>query len=263
MNKNSVRNLAFLFLITVAANCRRPADRSPSLTRLWKPKQGASYVGKLPKRIIWLKDGAEMVLVPGGEFLFGKTKEKLSLDSLYMDKFPVTNERYKNFVKATGHRVPFKKEKWAEKLNWRRKRYPTGKGKHPVVLVSFDDAVAYCKWAGKTIPTEEQWEKAARGTDGRAYPWGEEFDEKKCNTLFSGINGTTPVDRYPQGVSPYGCYDMAGNTWEWTISRMGVVARGGSFFDGDGEARCSVHVLSPADIKCRNIGFRSRWVPQE
>ena len=204
-----------------------------------------------------------MVLVPAGEFLFGKTKDKLSLDSFYIDKFPVTNQRYRKFVRGTGHRVPFTDAKWAKNLNWGLKNYPKGKAKHPVVLVSFDDAVAYCKWAGKKIPTEEQWEKAARGTDGRAYPWGDEFDEKKCNTLFSRIEATTPVDKYPQGASPYGCYDMAGNAWEWTISRMGVVARGGSFFDGDAEARCSVRVLSPADIKCRNIGFRSRWVPEE
>jgi len=184
VKKNSVRNLALLFLVAVAANCRRPADRSPSPTQLWKPKKGTSYVGKLPKRIIWLKDGAEMVLAPAGEFLFGNRNEKLSLDSFYIDKFPVTNQRYRKFVMATGHRVRFTDEKWAKNLNWGRKSYPKGKAKHPVVLVSFDDAVAYCKWAGKRIPTEEQWEKAARGTDGIAYPWGDEFDETKCNTLF-------------------------------------------------------------------------------
>ncbi len=263
MKANLVRTFVLLLLIAATPNCRQSADRSTSSGKPWRPKKGTSYTDGLPREIVWRKDGAEMVLVPGGEFLFGKTKDTLTLPSFYMDRFPVTNERYGKFVKATGHRVPFLNEKWAEKLNWRRKKYPSGKASHPVVLVSRDDAMAYCKWAGKALPTEEQWEKAARGTGGQTYPWGDEFDEKKCNTVFSGIGTTTPVDKYPRGVSPYGCYDMAGNVWEWTMSRMGAVVRGGSFFDGDAETRCSLRVVSPADIKCRNIGFRSCWTPRK
>jgi len=259
-----LRIIALCLVIGLAPGCRQKDDQPSSSGQLWKPKKGTSYVDGLPSEIIWLKDGAEMVLVPGGEFLIGKEREKGSLPPFYIDRFPVTNARYKKFVKETGHRVPFAKQKWAKKLNWRRKNYPKGKAKHPVVLVSIQDAADYCKWAGKTIPTEERWEKAARGTDGRVYPWGNEFDENKCNTHFSGIGTTTPVDRYPQGISPYGCYDMAGNVWEWTIGRLGAFVRGGSFFDGDAEVICDVRVRpqSPMTTKSNNIGFRCCWVPR-
>ncbi len=241
------------------------AEQSQPAKRLWKPKDGTTYVGDLPREIIWLKDGAEMVLVPGGEFLFGKDKDKKSLDAFYMDKFPVTNERYRTFVRETGRRVPFLDVEEANEANWRGKNYPKGKGNHPVVLVAWDDAMAYCHWAEKILPSEEQWEKAARGTDGRTYPWGDEFDEKKCNTLFSKIKATTPVDKYPQGVSPCGCYDMAGNVWEWTRSRKGTqpLVHGGSFFDGDAEASSSLRVVSPPSVRCRNMGFRSCWLPNK
>ncbi len=263
LNTDRLRIIALLLLLAAVPDCRRTADEPSSSGPLWTPKEGTSYIESLPREIIWLKDGAEMVLVAPGEFLFGKNKEKMTLDSFYIDKFPLTNERYRKFVKATRHKAPFVKEDWAKSLNWRRNNYPKGRANHPAVLVSLTDAVAYCKWAGKKLPTEEQWEKAARGSDGRIYPWGNDFDEKKCNTHFSGIGDTTPVGRYPDGVSPYGCYDMAGNVWEWTVSRIGAVVRGGSFFDGDAEARCDMRVRaqSPMDTKCNNIGFRSRWTP--
>ncbi|NQT84459.1 SUMF1/EgtB/PvdO family nonheme iron enzyme [bacterium] len=265
MKKTPIRTTGLLFSIGMILSFGEAAEEAKSTTSLWKPKEGTSYVENLPKEIIWLKDGAEMVLVPGGQFLFGKRKDRMKLDSFYMDKFPVTNKRYREFIRETGHRVPFLKKEEAKKSNWRGKSYPKGKAKHPVVLVSWSDAMAYCHWAGKTLPAEEQWEKAARGGDGRVYPWGDEFDQDKCNNLFSEIKGTTPVDKYPQGVSPYGCYDMAGNVWEWTRSRMRArpVVRGGSFFDGDAEARSSLRVLSPPDVKCRNMGFRSCWVPNK
>jgi iron(II)-dependent oxidoreductase len=86
---------------------------------------------------------------------------------------------------------------------------------HPIVNVSWYDAVAYCEWAGVQLPTEAQWEKAARGTDGRIYPWGDEWDDSKCNNYETGIEETTPVGSYTQGTSPYGVMDMVGNVWEW------------------------------------------------
>jgi formylglycine-generating enzyme required for sulfatase activity len=214
-----------------------------------------------------MKDGAEMVLVPAGEFMYGENKEKRELDAFYMDKYPVTNERYRKFVRATGHRVPYLDQKEASPFCWKGKDFPKGKAKYPVVLVDWHDAAAFCAWAGKTLPSEEQWEKAARGTDGRSFPWGDEFDENKCNCWLTGIRDVTPVDKFPQGASPYGCQDMSGNVWEWTNSprRLGYEVRGGSYFEGDVRVRCYVsddfRPWPRAEVKGRNCGFRCCYVP--
>jgi len=135
----------------------------------------------------------------------------------------VTNEQYAKFIKADGYRNPefwkaYGCREWREKNeitqpnSWEKNQ---NKLKHPVVGVSWYEANAYAKWAGKQLPSEIQWEKAARGPDGHKYPWGDEWDEKKCNTSESGRGETTEVDQYKKGVSPYGCDDMAGNVWEW------------------------------------------------
>ncbi len=266
MKRSLILAFAFLIVTLTAFNCRRSSDHSPSPAQLWKPKEGTSYTGGLPNEIIWLKDGAEMVLVPAGEFLYGEEKETRGLTSFYMDKYPVTNERYRKFVRATGHNAPYLDEMAAKPFNWRRDRYLKGKEKYPVVLVDWHDAAAFSRWAGKTLPTEEQWEKAARGTDGRAYPWGEEFDEKKCNCWLTGIETVTSADRFPSGASPYGCLDMAGNVWEWTSTRRNglYVLRGGSFFEGDVFVRChTTKALRPwakPHSKKVNGGFRSCYV---
>jgi formylglycine-generating enzyme required for sulfatase activity len=93
-----------------------------------------------------------------------------------------------------------------------------GLATHPVVYVTWHDANAYARWAGKTLPTAQQWEKAARGPQGRSYPWGDEPTAAKCNVAEAGIGATTPVFRYQSGVSPYGAVDMCGNVWEWTTT---------------------------------------------
>ncbi len=162
----------------------------------------------------------------------GDEKRKMYVDAFRIDKYPVTNAQYSRFVGGTDHSPP---------RHWEGGAYPAEKGTHPVVYVTWHDAVAYAEWAGKRLPTEEEWEKAARGSDGRAYPWGD-WEEGRCNTEEAGIGDTTPVGQYsPGGDSPYSCADMAGNVWGWTATRegRGRVVRGGSWDFYRGRARCA------------------------
>ncbi|MFT7625879.1 MAG: sulfatase activating formylglycine-generating enzyme, partial [Myxococcota bacterium] len=156
-----------------------------------------------------------MVFVPAGPFVMGadfgefdeEPRHLVQLDAYFMDKTEVTNAAYSKCVEAGGCR---KSRYWYDKtLN-----QPT----HPVVAVGWDDGVRYCKWAGKHLPTEAEWEKAARGTDERIFPWGSDFRESQVNMHHKsdGWPTTAPVGTYPQNVSPYGALDMAGNAWEWT-----------------------------------------------
>lgn len=119
----------------------------------------------------------------------------------------------------------------------------------------------YARWANKELPTEQQWEKAARGTDGRKYPWGNEWDEKLCNSIKSGIEMTSPVDRYLEGASPYGCHNMAGNVWEWTGSLNSkrskkYVFRGGSWTYVENFCRCARRFILKPDSTYHDLGFR-------
>jgi len=167
------------------------------------PQPGAARVNP--------KDGAAMVWVPAGEFLMGstdadkdaRTDEKpqhtVYLDGYWIYQTEVTAAQYRKFCQATGRQLPGLPD-WA-------------KDDHPIVNVSWEDAAAYAQWAGAALPTEAQWEKAARGTDARVYPWGNDWDGAKCVNSVGG--GTKPVGGMPAGVSPYGCLDMAGNVWEW------------------------------------------------
>jgi sulfatase modifying factor 1 len=181
-----------------------------------------------PSRIVNPADGAEMLYIPPGEFLMGTTdaeieallkqypdwkrewfddekpQRKVSLDGYYLAKTPVTVAQYGLFCEAKSLEIPD-----APDWGW--------KDDHPVVNVTWEDATAYCRWAGGRLPTEAEWEKAARGTDGRRYPWGNEWDSRKCrcSRAYGDFGGTAPVGSYPQGASPYGVLDMAGNVWEW------------------------------------------------
>ncbi len=211
----------------------------------------------------------ELVSIPAGQFIMGSTPEEVKdlgdyfqaetpqhsveLPAYQIGRYPVTNLEYKAFVEATGRRPP---------SHWEGGQLPDALADHPVVNLSWEDAAAYCDWLAQTtgkpyrLPTEQEWERAARGTDGRRYPWGNEWDEKLANTREAGPGATTPVGQYsPTGDSPVGCADMAGNVWEWTASWFQPypgssyqhedygekfrVLRGGSFYVNDMSARAA------------------------
>jgi formylglycine-generating enzyme required for sulfatase activity len=218
-----------------------------------KPTETEQYQVLSPDRIIWKQDGKEMVRVPAGKFLYGRKKEEHELPEFWIDRTPVTNAEYARFVAAIGHKPP---------RHWKGKSPPKDIADHPVAHVPWHDAVAYAEWAGKRLPTEEEWEKAARGTDGRECPWGDEFDKDKCNVKGSGIGDTTPVGKYsPAGDSPYGVADMVGNVREWTAGeyRPGSnlrVLRGAAFLDQRLFAYCACRHQTERYSWGRIIGFR-------
>lgn len=167
-------------------------------------------------------DGSVLVQIPAGEFSMGsetgfpaeRPVHRVTVGSYWASKHLVTNHQYKQFVIATGHRVPFLDDPRVAIDNWdsQRRTYPAGRAQHPVVLVSWYDALAYCTWAGGRLPTEAEWEHAARGgLEGTLYPWGNEIDSSRAN--YDNRNGTTPVGSYAS--NDYGLYDVAGNVWEW------------------------------------------------
>ncbi len=164
----------------------------------------------------------DMVLVPAGEFSMGTDdrlfdegpQHRVTLPAFMIDIYEVTNLQYEKFSHESGRRSP---------KHFRNRTYPSGKADHPVTFVSWYDAKEYCEWAGKRLPTDQEWEKAARGSDGRIYAWGNDFALDKANTpqrwAKIGQQGdTTPVGAFAGGASPYGLYDMSGNVWEWTSS---------------------------------------------
>ena len=218
----------------------------------------------------------EMVLIPAGEFTMGidggdpedGPAHTVNLPAYEIDKFEVTNADFGLFVEATGYVTAAEA---SGGRSWRR--YAEGKPNHPVVKVTWDDAVAFCGWAGKRLPTEEEWEKAARGTDGRTYPWGNEFDGSLANVKATGLRGTTAVGSFPGGASPYGVEDMGGNVWEWTASWFKAypgnttenkyfgerfrVTRGGAWFEEPPQVTVyNRNAADPAITANDDLGFR-------
>jgi formylglycine-generating enzyme required for sulfatase activity len=217
----------------------------------------------------------EMVLIPEGEFTMGTTFQQeqalgdvgsfsawvqderpareVALEAYYIDKYEVTNAQYQAFVRATG-RAP---SKFADDSE-------VNTAQQAVVGVNFYDALSYCEWAGLHLPTEEEWEKAARGTDGRVYPWGNEYDCSRLNGSGEDCDGyvvAAPVGSFPVGVSPYGAMDMAGNAWEWTTGENGEGLRtikGGSWHNDMLYHRSATRYWLEPDYpgSTRHLGFR-------
>jgi formylglycine-generating enzyme required for sulfatase activity len=191
--------------------------------------------------------------VPAGEFLYGDRKVKKSLPEFWIDKTPVTNAEYARFVAETKQNPP---------EHWKGKTPTKDMADHPVVNVSWNEAVAYAKWAGKRLPTEEEWEKAARGVDGQKYPWGDQPPTPTLCNFGGKVGNTTPVGKYsPQGDSPYSCVDMSGNVSEWMASDYikggAKVLRGGSWYNGlEGLLRAATRDSTIPDIRVNVIGFR-------
>jgi formylglycine-generating enzyme required for sulfatase activity len=275
------------------------------------------------------KDGMVMVYIPEGEFTMGSSfleslvftnfklfvfpdqrpKHKVYLDAFWLDQTEVTVGMFKKFVEATGYRTTAERQGWGKPwtkgpkekewprtpgTDWLHPQGPESKAEanHPVIQVSWEDAAAYCKWVGGQLPTEAQWEKAARGIDGRRYPWGNKFNgnflnygDSRCpverwrdSKYDDGYAYTAPVGRYPQGASPYGALDMAGNVWEWVFdwydenyyevspyrnptgpdSGSVRVLRGGSWYDGEpkGWVNGLVRHQNPATDRYEDVGFR-------
>ncbi len=272
-----------------------PADSTPATLAQRPP----------PRPPPWPSDA--MVRVPAGPFVMGddalpgaRPRRTVVLPAFDIDRFEVTYGRYRAFVRATARPAPYVHENWAAVYNWTRDDFPPALEHCPVILITWADADAYCRWAGRRLPTEAEWEKAARGVDGRPYPWGEAWDARKSNvvTRLSGsLRDVAAWDRfeaewtgskqpelstvgaYPTDQSPFGVFDVQGNVSEWVAGtfepvpgappsdRVGYgeglrVARGNSWGNRDYATSLAVRYPYREDRVDSVIGFRcARDVP--
>ena len=233
----AVGGMALVGLIWIGAAAiggRQPA--TPALTESGVISTSA-LVPAAADAFIRPADSMEMVYVPEGEFTMGSPdgegdsdehpQHTVSLDAFWIDRYEVTNAQYVKFLNDVGgHRlqcggydcIETEAQDGNSHVLVESGLYVVESGyeDHPMIEVSWYGANAYCQWAGARLPTEAEWEKAARGADGRRYPWGDAWEAERCNTSEAGKGGTTPVGAYsPAGDSLYGCADMAGNVWEW------------------------------------------------
>lgn len=211
-----------------------------------------------------------MVYIPGGEFVMGsplgnqeeRPAHRVKVSAFYMDETLVSNKEYKKFIDATGHKAP---------PDWKGGIYFKGQDDLPVYYVSWYDADAYARWAEKRLPTEEEWEYAARGGHDYKWPWGDTWDENKANANYK-FNGVTPVKKFKAGMNDFGLYDMAGNLFQWTSSPFKrypgnkledwwyvkglYVIRGGSWKSDIYSAKTIRRNSIPPDAISDFIGFR-------
>lgn len=242
---------------------KRPKVNWPDISEVSEPNNtpetlptGDSYIDQ--------KTGLEMIRIPAGEFLYSEDNDEVGtrmrleyLPEYWISKTPVTNRHYLRFVRATNLDTP---------KHWDGPSPLKELADHPVAWVSWHEATEYAKWAGMHLPTEQEWEKAARGIDGRKYPWGNEWKENHCNTveLWGGDlskGSTTQVGQFsPQGDSPFGCVDMAGNVWDWTTSWEGEktrrIVRGGSWTNAHIHARSANRYHNFPSDRLNRYGFR-------
>jgi formylglycine-generating enzyme required for sulfatase activity len=273
----------------------------PAETEKSPPKVAAPQP-KVTKPTTALPLAIEWITIPAGEFLMGSDKKKdgrarddetpqhkLYLPEYRIARVPVTVAQFAAFVQATGYRttaeergsaVVYTGSEWKDVkgANWSHPRGPQSdvrqKQDHPVTCVSWRDAQAFCQWAGVRLPTEAEWEKAARGTDGRIFPWGDDAPTKDHCNFAMNVKDTTPVGKYPRGASPYGVLDMAGNVWEWTSSLVkpypydaadgredseaggSRTLRGGSWDNSEIYVRCANRYRDHPDYGYGYFGFR-------
>jgi formylglycine-generating enzyme required for sulfatase activity len=198
----------------------------------------------------------EMQSIPAGEFVSG-TGQRIYVPEFSIDPYPVTNAQYLRFIEATGAAHP---------ATWTNGIFPRPLADHPVTGISWEQAAAYASWAGKRLLTAMEWEKAARGTDGRRYPWGNEFDPQYCNVKEAGRGTTAPVGEFSRDLSPYGVYDMAGNVQEWVADevkprglgnpKIKRAVKGGSWAHSKAIAESAMLGSEWPDTRQNYIGFR-------
>jgi formylglycine-generating enzyme required for sulfatase activity len=257
-----------------------PATRTPRPSATSEPTKppAPTTAGETPQATATTPPAGvdtTMLAIAAGSFEMGsnagspdaKPAHKVDVAAFQIDEFEVTNADFRKFVEATGYET--EPEKTGDK-SW--DKFAEGKDNHPVVKVSWNDATAFCEWAGKRLPTEAEWEFAARGTDAFAFPYGNTFDAKNQNGKESGIRGTTDVGSYPAGASPFQVFDLAGNVWEWTSSKPEkypgnttnskfygeglYVLRGGGWFDVADQLASTFRNSAVPTTANDDLGFR-------
>jgi formylglycine-generating enzyme required for sulfatase activity/uncharacterized caspase-like protein len=276
----------------------RPATLIPGAAPTEAPIPSPTWSPDASRGDTWIRpaDEAVMVYVPAGEFLMGSIENDeyardnelpqhtVTLDAFWIDKYEVTNAQYAAFLNAEGNQEEGgvtwldaeDEDVWIHERDgvWEA---DSGYADHPVVGVSWYGARAYAAWVGGRLPTEAEWEKAARGTEGQRYPWGNEQPTRDLSNFSGNVGGTTPVGSYsPAGDSPYGCADMAGNVWEWVhdwydedyysvspgsnpqgpASGTYRVLRGGAFFNFPSDVRCAFRSWGGPGFRRNHVGFR-------